>query len=182
MATDLGAGASGGTNSLASAINSSGQVVGYANTTGDVAFHATLWNGGAATDLGTLGGTSSFASAINTSGQVVGWAYTADSVVGGYTYGNPAQHATLWNGTNILDLNSFLDASTVAAGWVLTEANGINDNGWIVGSASNSILGFSSRAFLLSVTPVPEPSSYAMVLMGLGLMSFVARRRKNAKA
>lgn len=29
----------------------------------------------------------------------------------------------------------------------------------------------------LSVTPVPEPDTYAMLLSGLGLMGFVARRR-----
>lgn len=31
----------------------------------------------------------------------------------------------------------------------------------------------------LTVAAVPEPESYAMVLIGLGLMGFVARRRKN---
>lgn len=31
----------------------------------------------------------------------------------------------------------------------------------------------------ISVTAVPEPESYAMMLMGLGLMGFVARRRSN---
>jgi hypothetical protein len=33
-----------------------------------------------------------------------------------------------------------------------------------------------------SVTPVPEPESYAMLLAGLGLMGAVVRRRKNAPA
>jgi len=32
----------------------------------------------------------------------------------------------------------------------------------------------------LSVTPVPEPDTYAMLLSGLGLMGFVARRRTKA--
>lgn len=31
----------------------------------------------------------------------------------------------------------------------------------------------------LNVTPVPEPETYAMLLAGLGLMGFTARRRKN---
>jgi hypothetical protein len=32
----------------------------------------------------------------------------------------------------------------------------------------------------LDVSPVPEPETYGMMLMGLGLMGFVARRRKQA--
>ena len=31
----------------------------------------------------------------------------------------------------------------------------------------------------ISVSPVPEPETYGMMLMGLGLMGFVARRRKS---
>ena len=95
------------------------------------------------------------------------------------TTGDVDRHATLWNGSVLTDLNSFLDASTVSAGWVLNEAYGINDNGWIVGYASNSLLGINSHAFLMSIAAVPEPDSYAMMLMGLGLIGFVARRRKS---
>jgi hypothetical protein len=29
-------------------------------------------------------------------------------------------------------------------------------------------------------TPVPEPETYALMLAGLGVMTFVARRRKSA--
>jgi hypothetical protein len=34
----------------------------------------------------------------------------------------------------------------------------------------------------LSITAVPEPENYAMIVAGLGLMGFVARRRKNTQA
>lgn len=88
----------------------------------------------------------------------------------------------MWNGTTAIDLNSLLDASTVAAGWVLTDANGINDNGWIVGNATNNSLGIFRHAFLLSVTTVPEPETYAMLMMGLGLVGFMARIRSNKLA
>jgi len=64
---------------------------------------------------------------MNNMGQVVGSSFTT---------GNSANHATLWNGTTAFNLNSFLDATTIDAGWVLTAAKGINDNGWIVGNAS----------------------------------------------
>ena len=55
--TDLGT--LGGTNSVAYGINASGQVVGYAHTTGNAAAHAFLYSGSTMTDLGTLGGTYS---------------------------------------------------------------------------------------------------------------------------
>ena len=38
-------------------------------------------------------------------------------------------HATLWNGSELLDLNSFLDEATRSAGWFLMAAIDINDTG-----------------------------------------------------
>jgi hypothetical protein len=32
----------------------------------------------------------------------------------------------------------------------------------------------------VNIAPVPEPETYAMLLAGLGLMGFVARRRKQS--
>jgi probable HAF family extracellular repeat protein len=57
--------------SQANAINARGQVVGESTTaTGEQ--HASLWEKGTMTDLGTLGGCCSGANAINARGQVVG--------------------------------------------------------------------------------------------------------------
>ena len=144
-------------------------MAGSSDVAGGNAIRATLWNGATATDLGTLGGAYSFANAINDAGQVVGYAQTTDNAV---------YHATLWSGATAPDLNSFLDASTVSAGWVLENATGINDQGWIVGNASNAQLGITSHAFLLSTTPVPELDTATMMLSGLVLTGFVMRRRK----
>ena len=66
----------GGTSSYASGINDSGQVAGYARTSGG-AHHAFLYSGGTMQDLGALGGTYSYANGINASGQVAGSANTA---------------------------------------------------------------------------------------------------------
>lgn len=38
----------------------------------------------------------------------------------------------------------------------------------------------SNAAFNLTLAPVPEPETYAMLLAGLGLMGAIARRRKKA--
>src|SRR2546423_6825640 len=80
--TDLGR--LGGTYSLGQGINSSGQTVGNAYTTGDVAPHAFRTAANSAIkptdDLSTLGGSYSIAQGINTSGQVVGYAYTVGDI------------------------------------------------------------------------------------------------------
>jgi probable HAF family extracellular repeat protein len=84
----------GGTESRASSINDSGQIVGYATNSSGYK-RACLFDstgGGANTDLGTLGGNESRAYSINDNGQVAGYAYNSsgtqtacrfDSISGG---------------------------------------------------------------------------------------------------
>lgn len=187
-ATDLGT--FGGHYSDAKGINDRGQVVGVASygstdqNPGELS-HAALWNGARATDLGSLGGPSgySFANGINNAGVIVGESGMADG----------SEHATLWAGGKITDLNDLLDPKAKSEGWVLFTANGINNEGWIVGSARNTVLQ-RTHAFLLTplhqgatpmATPmmltVPEPETYAMFLAGLGLIAGTfLRRRKSA--
>src|SRR5205823_6561077 len=69
VVTDLGT--LGGADCYVSAVNSSGQAVGYSGTGSN--YHAFLYAGGVMQDLGTLGGDAhSFANAINNASQVVG--------------------------------------------------------------------------------------------------------------
>ena len=70
------------------------------------------------------------------------------------------------NGIGMTDLNSFV---TLSDGAFLYDARGINDNGQIVAEGSD---GF---AYLLD--PVPEPKAYLLLLLGLGIMAPVIRRR-----
>jgi probable HAF family extracellular repeat protein len=170
--------------SFASAINSSGQIVGDSIWCGACNDQATFWNGASVVALASLGGTDSVAVDINDASQIVGTSRTAG---GDY-------HATLWEGGSVLDLNSFLSASMIAAGWVLSEAGAINDNGWIVGTATNSLTlytsgfllqpttPFAGRIRALAVTPVPEPATYGMLAAGLGLVGWMARRRQPVAA
>jgi len=160
-----------GRESSATAINNAGQMVGVVSNDGN-GERPTLWSGGRALDLGTLAGFAyGWANGINNAGQVVGNSIDVNGRI----------DATMWSGGALYDLNSFLDAETVKQGWNLVSAAGINDSGWVVGSARNRETGQFS-AFMLStlggpVTPVPEPETYAMLLAGLALMGFVGRRR-----
>ncbi len=95
----------GGNQSLANAINDSGQVVGAAlNTTPDpfsgagfllspaaTQVHAFLWQAGVMQDLGTLGGPDSTAWTVNRRGDIAGESFTASTP-------NPV---TTWCGTNV---------------------------------------------------------------------------------
>jgi probable HAF family extracellular repeat protein len=79
---DLGAlgvlGSGGYSNTRASDINASSQVVGQSNG------HAFLWQNGIMTDLGSLGGGYGSAAAINDVGQIVGSSYASDGANHGF--------------------------------------------------------------------------------------------------
>ncbi|MDQ6713068.1 MAG: HAF repeat-containing protein, partial [Candidatus Dormibacteraeota bacterium] len=72
-----------GTMNDATGVNVHRQVVGYAGVNGFA--HATLWQNGTQTDLGTLGGRLSFATGINDAAQVVGQSEGANET-GGYAF------------------------------------------------------------------------------------------------
>ena len=163
-ATGLSTFWSGGT-----AINDAGVVLGRS---GD---QQILWNGDSTIYLDSLGGTplnvyatSTLAWSINNAGQVVGYSHTI----------NHAQHATLWDGNAIVDLNQFLSLADINAGWELIEARDINNNGVIVGTANNKFTG-AHNAFVLSPSAVPEPDVWLMTLGGIVLTLVITRRRQS---
>ncbi len=164
--TDLGT--LGGNISYASGINDAGVVVGFATTSANMNFHATMWNNGIITDLGTGNMDYAMASDVNSAGQAVGYACTNDFRC----------RAMLWQHGEAIDLNTYLDATLASQGWELQAAGGINDQGQIVGSAINKYTQ-TSQAFLLT-SSVPEADTASMLLAGLGLVAWLARRRKAA--
>ena len=152
--TDLGALA---TDSWGTAINDLGQVVGYANVSSPAQQHAFLWTSGHMIDLGSPYGpfNESLALGINNAGQVVGW----------YSSGN--EHAFLYSGGQMFDLDSLLDTPT---GTFFLAAYGINDSGQIAARGADN--------HIYLVTPVPEPASGALLVVGFALGIYSRRHRK----
>jgi probable HAF family extracellular repeat protein len=144
----------GGASSTGNSINSEGQVAGYAYTNATV-YHAFFYDG-AMHDLGTLGGIDSEAESINASGEITGWSYEFPQ------FPTSNERAFLWtSNSGMVDLNTLIDPQS---DWTLDNATALNDAGQIVGYGSIS---GQPHGFLL--TPVPEPSTIVLAVIGAGL-------------
>src|SRR5262249_55006441 len=141
----------GGLESFATAINASGQVVGWSDLPGGKGFHAFLHDGVRMRDIGPAG-LNTVATGINASGQVVG------NVSGG---GVTPDRAFLYSGGKF----SLLDDLAPRPGHLISAA--INDDGDI---ASTRVDG---TAWLLTpgaTQPQGAPEPSAVVLAAAGLL------------
>jgi hypothetical protein len=79
------------------------------------------------------------------------------------------------NTTNSVDMNVNFDAAFASSDW--------SHGKWTLGAGSHLITGiattsaFGSGTGAIQVIAVPEPTSYAMLMAGLGLIGLIARRR-----
>lgn len=105
-----------GMSGSAISINNAGQIV-WSPVDINNASHATAWNNGVTTDLGTLGGAQSEALGINQAGQIVG---RAQDVNGNW-------QAVAWNNGQPTELAAPVGTSS----W---QANAVNNAGQIVGT------------------------------------------------
>ena len=141
----------GGAASAAYDINSSGQVVGWANTS-EGTQHAFLYSGsGPLQDLGTLPGTfNSVARGINDLGHIVGSSHY-------YDYSHPAtvgDHAFLYSSGALRDLGTL-------PGKDFSCAFGINNAGQVVGYASVAADPVREQVFLSAGTEPIQGLSWA---------------------
>jgi probable HAF family extracellular repeat protein len=125
----------GGYESLGSAVNDRGQVVGIFNNTIPDPFsmigdgyqaRAFLWQNGEMQDLGTLGGPDAVAVAVDEEGQIAGLSYTnsTPNAVTGY----PTQDPVLWTDGKIMDLGTL--------GGTAGYPTGFNDRGEVIGQSN----------------------------------------------
>ena len=140
---DLGTLPEGGFESSANAVNSRGQVVGWATNTipdgenslvapgfAPTQTRAFLWQHGAMRDLGTLGkGTDAMSEFINDRGQVVGYSYTGKPKTS-FCIFPETTHSFIWD-----EKNKMRDLGTLGGSCAI--ATGINDNGTVVGDNVN---------------------------------------------
>jgi probable HAF family extracellular repeat protein len=150
----------GGQASYGQAINNRGHVAGWSTLAPGSLAHASLYEGAGWNDLGTLGGEQSYALGLNGKDDVVGFSMDA----------NQEQRAFVYTEGSMFNLNELSDAA--AKGWTLAVATSINNSGAISGSG---MLGGQLHAFLLTTSPIPEPSSWQFLCTGLLLVSLLRR-------
>ncbi len=160
--TDINALLPSNVNSQAVGINSSGEIVGFFQPTSltSIGF---LDDAGAISQIDPFGSTFTQALGINASGEIVGF----------WTDAGGVQHGYIDNGG--------LFTSFDPTGSMSTTINGLNDKGDIVGfytdTASDTVIGFVGTS-----SAVPEPSTWAAMLVGFAGLGFAGYRRSSRKS
>jgi probable HAF family extracellular repeat protein len=161
----------GGSTSVGLGINADGQVTGFSDGPGS-GFHAFVTQGSTMIDLGTLGGgTTSFGLGLNGQGHVVGRSSIAGGAFRGFLW-TPAKDG---NPAAMTDLNAFL---APGSGWVLTDAQAIDENGIVVGLG---LLNGQSHAYRLipdHLVPIPAPPAFALAAIGGACVAARERHRR----
>jgi probable HAF family extracellular repeat protein len=161
----VGVGTLGGPTSIGRAINELGQIVG-ASSLPNREFHAFLYDAsGGIQDIG-IPGAYSIAYDINDLGAVAGQQYDPLGLV--------PPKAFLYDQTN--GLRYLDDIVGHDSGWTsFQSATGINNLGQIVGTGL-----FDGEIHIFLITPIPEPSSLALVFVGTSPL-WLWRERRNAR-
>lgn len=155
-------------------INNNGQIVG-------TLFNGSQYSGfilsnGVFTHLNYpgAGGYGTYVTGNNDLGQVVGYYFDSSYVTHSFIYYDGAY--------STLPLANYVNNSDTFFPQTLDNyVYDINNNGQILGVIQVPS-GYSNTAYTVVLTPVPEPSTYAMMLAGLVLVGVVARPSRQAEA
>ena len=145
-------------NSQATGVNDAGAVVGFYQEGPDSSPLFTAFEdvSGAITSFQFPGSTSTQALGVNDRGEIVGDYIGAGGEMFGF----------LWDDGKFSTINP--------PGATSSTANGINDRGQIVGFFSGGDAGASTFGFEATI---PEPSTWAMMLLGFGGLGFLGYRK-----
>jgi probable HAF family extracellular repeat protein len=164
----------GGPQSSATGLNDAGTVVGYAYVS-PTSWHAIAFKSGKMTDLGTLpGGLASQALGINNAGDIVGTSSLSGSTL---------SHAFIFHNGQMQDLNTLIGQTL---GWTLTSAISINAMGQILAVGRDMNTGWDHAVLLTpdgvpipaDPIPAPEPTTFAVLTLGLGALALLRRRAR----
>jgi hypothetical protein len=161
--------APGSTATTATGINNSDVISGF-DTLANGDIDGFLDSGGTFTTLSFGAGTNTMALGLNNNDQVVGSYVDAEGNTDGFVYNWVTKVLTTVDNPNA--------DGTTAFGVEGTIVNGINDEGQLVGFYANTDQA-AVNGFLAN--PVPEPSTWAMMLLGfagLGFFGYRASRRR----
>jgi hypothetical protein len=147
------------------AINDSGQVVGYGTPTGGSSYFAFIGTSSGSSAIppppGTLYFSQVSSQSINNQGIVVGF-----SDRGGWIWDAA-------NGTRLLN-------DSVPAGWTITNAISISNNGLILAQGSLNGVGQQYVELVPTAPTTPAPAAWLLVITGLGLLALFKKLAPSA--
>ena len=190
---------------IAQGINGSGAIVGDYFTGTPARRHGFILDGASFTDFTVPGASNTRLRGINDAGDIVGFATGLGLAAGFFLSGGAYSLFNApggVNGTNLQDLNNFgvavgqyTDASfnihaftydthtslfteLSIAGATTVQAFGINDLGQVILTTD---LASGPNNFIYDPRAVPEPATWAMMLLGFGGMGAALRRRRSGQ-
>lgn len=150
-----------GSHASAYRISDAGLVVGMSYDASNTSGHAVLWRDGVPTLLdGGLNAASSIATGVDAAGVITGVYRRADNVQRGF----------IWRDGNATDLLGLVEGG--ANNWLTIGATDMTETGILVGYAES----LSGRTMAVFLTPVPEPTSLMLFLVGgIALLWLITR-------